>query len=972
MIWKSHRLAGALALTLTLVSCDKPAAPGTAAPSGRNGAPAASAAEKALTESTKWPHVGSDLKPDPTIGWKALPNGLRLVVMPNAEPPGRVSLRLYVETGSLMESDDQRGLAHFLEHMAFNGTKNFPAGEMVEYFQRLGMGFGADTNAHTSFRETVYKLELPPGADKKAPDEKTLHDGFQLLRDMADAMLLDPAEIDKERGIILSEKTARDTVGFRIFQEGFKFQLPDHLISKRMPIGTEEIISQAPPDRFKDFYRKYYTPDRMVLVAVGAVDPKATLDRMAEVFGTLEKRPSTPDPDFGQVTRDRGVATKAHLEKEAGDATISFSVMLPYQPRIDTKATRLEELRRELASLMIQRRFEILAKEKDSPLLQAEVGIQPFLQLIDAASIDITAPPTRWNDAVALGARELKRALKFGFAKSELAEAAAAFLKDAQDQANGASTRKSKELADGIVKALGEGRVFTDPVAELPRIKETLAKITPEECHQAFMAAFSTRERLTIFAAGNMVPPTNGETLEAALQRGMTAEITAPEEKAALSFGYTEFGPAGQVTGTKNVDDLGITQLVFGNNVRVNLKPTTFKKDEVLVQASFGKGKLALPQDKPGLELYVEGTFDMAALGKHSVDDLQRILSGKTVSSEFQVGEDAFTLVGKSTREDLATQLQLLTAFLADPGWREEADRVFRPQVDALYEAVEHMLEHQGRAKIEPYLRGNDYRFAFPKKEEVLARTMDDAKAWLGPILKSAPLEIGIVGDFDAAEATKLMAATFGALPPRDAVVVPAPQTDVKLAFPPVGPKRFDFQSQIAKGLVASYFPTVDRSDIRRTRRVQVLAEVFGDRLRDKIREKLGESYSPRAMAQSSEVFPGYGYMMAQCIVTPGQADKVAAAVREIADEVNANGVTQDQLDRALKPLLNAIEEQRRNNIYWLTTVVSTSQSQPRRLDWARSMIDDFKSVTTADLNALAKEYVKKDAMREVFALPHN
>jgi zinc protease len=180
-----------------------------------------------------WPQAASDLTADPAAQFGQLPNGLRYVVLPNQEPPGRASIRLYMDVGSLMEADDQQGMAHFLEHMAFNGSRNFPSGEMVEYFQRLGMAFGADTNAHTSFEETVYKLELPK------VEEPLLVDAMKLFRDYLDGMDLKASEIDRERGIILSEKLSRDSIDYRTMIEGYRFALPKSILPNRLPIGIE-------------------------------------------------------------------------------------------------------------------------------------------------------------------------------------------------------------------------------------------------------------------------------------------------------------------------------------------------------------------------------------------------------------------------------------------------------------------------------------------------------------------------------------------------------------------------------------------------------------------------------------------------------------------------------------------------------------------------------------------------------------
>ncbi|MEY4483029.1 MAG: hypothetical protein RL693_481, partial [Verrucomicrobiota bacterium] len=246
----------------------------------------------ASAKAANWIHEESDLKPDGKAVFGKLENGLRYVIYPNKFPvPGRASLRLFINAGSLMEEDDQQGMAHFLEHMAFNGSKNFAAGTMVERFQRMGMGFGADTNAHTSFKETVYKLEIP------RVDEAMLAEGLQLFRDDLDGMLLGQAEIDKERGVILSEKLARDSVETRVMEAGYNFAMPESIIPKRMPIGLNETIKSMGRDRFADFYEKWYSPKRAVVVVTGDVDVALVEKMIKQKFSDAKaRRGEAPEP----------------------------------------------------------------------------------------------------------------------------------------------------------------------------------------------------------------------------------------------------------------------------------------------------------------------------------------------------------------------------------------------------------------------------------------------------------------------------------------------------------------------------------------------------------------------------------------------------------------------------------------------------------------------------------------------------
>ena len=261
-----------------------PASPPPAATAETPSAPVAGPAAPAVGDSVAavtpepWPQATSDIAPDPKAVFGSLENGMRYIIYPNAEPPKRVSLRMHIASGSLMEADDQQGLSHFLEHMVFNGSKDFSADELIPKMQRLGISFGAHVNAYTSFDETVYMLDLPDLS------EETMKLGFTVMRDFADGALLDADEIDKERGVILSEKVSRDSVGDRIMRQQFTKILPGSLLAKRFPIGLDEVIQTATRERFTDLYTRFYIPRRMTFVVVGDIAPLAMEKTIKETF----------------------------------------------------------------------------------------------------------------------------------------------------------------------------------------------------------------------------------------------------------------------------------------------------------------------------------------------------------------------------------------------------------------------------------------------------------------------------------------------------------------------------------------------------------------------------------------------------------------------------------------------------------------------------------------------------------------
>ncbi len=306
-----------------------------------------------------WPHDLSNLKADPAAVWGRLDNGLRYVILPTRGAPGRASLRLYMNVGSLMETDEQRGIAHFLEHMAFNGTRNFPAGELVKYFQRLGMNFGPHANAFTSFDQTVYQLELPRA------EVEFLADGMKVFRDVLDGMSLDPKEIDRERRVIFSEILARNSADYRSTAAELRFTLPDTLVPRRMPIGQVASVRALAPSQFVDFYENWYTPGRATVVAVGDLDASRVIGLIEKYFADAKaRRGEQPDPVLGKVAPLGSPLARIHFEADAPRVSVELSTIVPATNEPDSVARRRDDVVRGLAHAMLNVRLQKLAALK--------------------------------------------------------------------------------------------------------------------------------------------------------------------------------------------------------------------------------------------------------------------------------------------------------------------------------------------------------------------------------------------------------------------------------------------------------------------------------------------------------------------------------------------------------------------------------------------------------------------------------
>jgi zinc protease len=942
----SHHLtlASLSMLTLLTVSCRDKSTTAT---------PSTTAHEDNSTRA--WAQDSSDIQSDAKVTYGHLPNGMRYLLLPNHQPPGRVSMRLHIAAGSLMERDDQRGVAHFLEHMVFNGSKNFPdASKLIPQMQRLGIAFGAHANAYTSFDETVYMLDLPNN------ESDTLKLGFDVMRDFGDGAFLRNEEIDKERGVILSEKTSRDSVQMRLMEKQFDALLPDALLAKRFPIGTEEIIQSAPRSAFTDFYSQYYTPSRMTFVYVGDFDAKEAEKRIRATFSSMEN-PSKPgaDPTLGNIPNGHGFKTLLMSDKEVATTDITLLSLKPFQQKPDTKANRGKKLPLNLANAILGRRFSILAKKENSPISGGEAFRQNLFKFVEMGGVSVNANNHDWKAALPVLEQELRRAIAHGFTPSELEEVKANLVNGYERAVKSAPSRKSNNLASSLAKHIHSHAVFSTPEDDLAILRENIATVTPETCHQALKTFWDTQD-ITLILTTNTPVDDVDTTLTDLYQKSQKSIVTAPEKKDTAQFAYANTSDVGKITQQLHIKDLDFSQVTFHNGCRCNFKKTDFTQNSISLTTRVGGGKLTMPKDKPGLDLFASSIFSAGGLGKHSADDLKRILAGRNAGVGFQVGDNAFTLAGSTTPDDLELQLQLLCAYLTDPGLRPEAERLFKAQLPAIFSQMKH-TPAGAQSKMRAFLRGNDPRFIFPTQEQAEALTTGDVKNWITPALKNDYLELSIVGDLDPEKLLPILARTIGALPQR-ARTKPAYTTERTLSNLPTPPaeKRYTFESRIPTGTAIVIWKStgLNKDTIGITRRLGVLSSILSNRMREKIREELGEAYSPYAGSQPSDTYKDLGYLLAVSPGKPEQAERVGKLIIEIGHKLATNGATQDELDRAIAPRLSELKKSLRQNSYWLGTVMSQSQQQPYRLDWARTRDADYQAISIKEINSLAKQYL--------------
>lgn len=946
LVW---RVSTALSPLVLLIASTAPAhaqeAPAKAA------TPAAANPQGAAAKA--WNFAASDVPVDPSIVFGVLPNGMKYALLKNSTPKDSVVLRMRFAVGSFAEAEDQRGLAHFLEHMAFNGSTNVPEGEMIKLLERKGLAFGADTNASTGFDETVYQLDLPNASDD------LIDTGLMLMRETGSNLTIDPAAVDRERGIILSERRARDTYQLRSLIDQLGFQMQGMTVANRIPVGTEEVIRTAPASRIRDLYDRYYRPERATLVLVGDFDPAAIEAKIKARFSDWKGRgPAGADPDIGNVDYARTVAADDFVDPAIQDS-VTIASFKPWVEEPDTKAKRARKLAEDIGEAIVSRRLAKRALDEDSPILTGYFGEASGWKRFEQVTFGAVAKEGAWKEALALVEQEQRRALEHGFTQAEVDEQLANRRTALKNAVAGVTTRRSDALADALVSA-AEG----DFVVVRPETSQALFDATAPSLNAATVTA-AFRKRMEGFGAPLVhvmtKKPVEGGAgaILADLQASAKVAVAAPDAAANAAFAYDNFGTPGKIVSDDRVEDLGIRRIRFANNVMLNIKKTDFQKDKVMLSLRVDGGNLLATRDDP-TKVSLAGSLMLGGLEAHSLDDLRSILAGKTISPVFGNSTDAFGGSALTSPEDFALQAKLMAAFLTHPGYRADGLALIRRVLPQQYAANDATPAAVLGRDVGGILANDDPRSQTPPLDKVMALDWAQLKPAIADSFAHGAIEIGVVGDIDEQAAIDAIAATFGALPERRAAFDPRTDARIRQFAANRSERTLIHKGPAEQAELRVYWPARDDSDLAEAMQLNLLARVMQLKLTEELREKLGESYSPGAAASLSDEFPGYGHLFAASNVDYKDLATTRAAIFAIAKELRDAPVDADLLDRARKPLLEAMVKSRRENVYWLN-YVGEAASHADRLDRSRKGIGEVEAATPAELQALAKRYLVDD-----------
>lgn len=919
-------------------------------------------------DTTAWLYKGSDITPDANWKFGTLPNGLRFAVRRNGVPPGQVAIRVRVDAGSLAEKDDERGFAHFIEHLSFRGSQYVPDGEAKRVWQRFGATFGSDTNAQTTPVATLYKLDLP-SATTASVDES-----LKILSGMMAAPAITDAAVTAERPVVLAEGREQPGPQVRLIQTMNRTFFAGQPMADRQPIGTVKTIDAATAAAVKAFHDRWYRPERTVVIVSGDIDPLTAAKLVIQHFGGWQGIGPTPaDPDFGEPEADH--PPTAALVEPGMPTLVAMATLRPWHFNADTVIFNQKRLVDMLATRMISRRLEQRARAGGS-FLQASVQLDDVSRSANITSVNIVPLGDKWDQALKDVRGVIADAQATAPTQAEVDREYADLDTIMRTDAETARVEAGAKQADDMAGALDIRETVTTPGASYAILKDAHAKgmFTAAAVLASTRRIFqgtATRAVVNIHQAD----PNAVTRLATALTAPVAAATTARRAQAAVDISrLPALGTPGTVASNETVqvlgNDLQMQKVVYANGVHLLLFANASETGRVYVRVRFGAGYNALPANRPSAAWAGESALMAGGIGTLDQNDLEALAAGRNFGLDFDVGTDAFSISDLTSPADYADELRLIAAKMAHPGW--DPAPVVRAKATALaaYSGLGSSPDGVLSRDLEGLLHDGDPRWGTPAKATIAALNPADFRKLWAPLLASGPIEVSVFGDVKADAAIAAVGRTFGALPPRKAAAGPPPPVRFPAHDTTPVIRAHDGPDTQAAAVIA--WPTGSGVEgIRDARTLDVLAQIFSDRLFEKLRNAAGASYSPNVASSWPIGAPGGGRLVAIGQVPPDKVDFFFKLSRDIAADLVAHPVGDDELRRLLGPMAQAFLRASTGNMFWMRQLGGATYD-PRIVTATRSIPDDLLSVTPTTLQAVAAKYLRPDKDWTMAVLPRD
>ncbi|ABC62582.1 M16 family metallopeptidase [Erythrobacter litoralis] len=919
------------------------------------------AAAAQTADEAVWAYEESDLVPEQGYVFGVLDNGMRYVIRQNDTPEGTALVRMEVAAGRLDERDDERGLTHYIEHMAFNGSTNVPEGEMIKLLERLGLAFGADTNASNTFGYTNYRLDLPNN------DPALLDTALFLMRETASELLFDEEAVERERGVILAEQRDRTNYAQLNALDQIEFLVPGSLLTKRFPGAGREDVDTADAATLRALWERVYVPGKTTLIVVGDFPVDVMREAIVKHFSSWQGPDGADQPDAGPVDPGRQGETDIYTDPALTEA-ITFARNAAWIDRPDTMADRRASILRALGYSILRRRLTKLARAEDPPFRSVGVGTSDIFEAGRQTTLTVAPIEGQRERGVMEAVTTFRQFVEFGVSAAEIAEQVANRRTGLENAVAGQATRSHGTFAGRATALVRNDRIPTSPEFDLALFEEVAATATPETVMAAIRADIVPLDNPLIRFQGPNAPEGGAEALRALWDAAVGAPVDAPQESAIAAWTYTDFGAPGEVVSDTVDERLDIRTITFDNGVRLNLKPTDLAEDRISLAVTIDGGNFIESREEP-LKVDLTALFAAGGLGAYTQDELQTVLAGRSVGFSLGASTDSFRFSRTTTPRDLELQLQLIAAYLTDPGYRPEPIKRFRNGLGDFYARLTATPGAAYSSASGAILSDDDPRFSLPERGALEALTFDDLREAISDRLANGAMEVALVGDFDPGRAIDLVARTLGALPPREAAFRDYPDSRQRSFTATRERQTIYHDGEDNQASLRFVWPTRDYSDQQAFSELAMLRSVLTLKLTETLREDLGKAYSPSVGSSLSRYYPGYGTFQVVANIDVGEVEATRAAILETLNRLRNEPVDDDTLQRARQPILETIDNALKTNGSWMR-YVRRAQSEPDRIDRFLASRGIYEAITAEQLQETAAQYLTEGGAVEFLVLP--
>ncbi len=920
-----------------------------------------------------WIYRGTDIPVDQQWLFGEMPNGVRYAVRQNGVPPCQVSLRVRIDAGSLHEEEDERGFAHYLEHLLFRQSRDFGPGEAIPYFQRMGAALGLDTNATTSATQTVYQLDLPNATRTR------LEDSTRLFAGMIQEPALSAENLAADLPIVLAERRERLGPDLRIAMATRELFFTGQRLADRAPIGTVEALQAATPASVRAFHRRWYRPENTVIVMVGDAAPHVLAAMVERYFADWEVPGElAPEPDFGAPEMPAGadpanpVGETAVLVEPGQPRVMTYAIMRPWVQVVDNLEYNRGLLIDSVAQAIINRRLEEKAREGGNYLFAA-VRQDDVSRSADSTYVTFAPLTDDWHTPLADVRTVIADALVHPATEDEIAQAVAQYDVIFQDMVGQERIQAGSQLADNLMNAVDIREAVAAPETFLSVFRNMRDRFTPETILEHTQRLFEGE-----VVRGLLLTPEAGEASPAELRAALLqpVEASGDQREEAVAIDLAELPPIGAPAMPVSREPLGpgmlstTERMTFPNGVQALLRDSDNEPGRVTVRVRFGAGWRGIGDDEAVYAELGQRALMPSGVGPLGQNELDRMAAGRKITFNFSIGDGAFQFEGITRAEDLEAQLYLLAAKLAMPRW--DVAPVERAKASAMlgYDAFAGDPMGVLNRDVDQLLRGGDQRFATPTPDQLRAANASEFRRVWSRLLAQGPVEVSVFGDIDPEQTIALLGNTFGALPERDAL----PEAIANRALPGPQPSaspvilRHEGAADQAAALVA-WSTGGGSAGLPQSRKLELLAQILGNRLLDSLREADGASYTPFATSDWPLDAESGGYMMALVQVQPDDVDMVFAMAEDIVQDLATNGPTADELQRVVEPVRQGIFRAQTGHTFWLNRIEGGTQD-PLRLANLPNLAVDYLATTPDEMRALAQRYLADDRSLKIAVLP--